>query len=259
MTVLRAYVDDSGKEDSSPTQVLAGYAAMGDSWERFSQEWQEILKRAGVDGFHMVDAWRMARPYHDLGPIRRNQLIIDLVGCITRHVEHAFVVSIDLEPFAYWFGRTEFKHPATRPYPVAFHFILSMICDYRFRRRYDRELEVFFDVQGGESQEGILQTVENHRTIAASFGRDLVDVPTPHFIPDDGCPPLQAADLLAWLVRREDFNHRTYPSWQERAEKIWLDGALSVPCRVELLGERRLEKMSQRAAEVLEGTSGINY
>lgn len=256
MPCLHAYIDDSGKEGVSSTQVLAGYLATAEAWDEFSARWQEVLDQADLTNFHMVDAWRLSRPYQHLGALGRNQLITELLACIKKHAERAFVLSIDLEAYIHWFGRHEFKFQETRPYFFGFHQILKMITSYAYEQKYDCELKIYFDEQGGEPLSKIIQSVELHRIAAASRGRNNINIPTPRYISDDNCPPLQAADLLAWLSRREDHNHKNQANWEERAEKIWLDGALSVPNEVELLGDRELEARSNIIADEIRRFEG---
>ncbi|TRL40142.1 DUF3800 domain-containing protein, partial [Rhizobium straminoryzae] len=97
---VRLYVDDSGKPDHSPVLVLAGYLSTSDRWDACTAEWRDILGSYQISAFHMSEAWRLAGNYNKIGPIRRNNLIIQLVECIKRHVLHAFVVAIrDLLPW----------------------------------------------------------------------------------------------------------------------------------------------------------------
>lgn len=254
MTVLRAYVDDSGKENDSYSMVLAGYIASVETWEMFSIDWKKILESYGLKNFHMVEAWRLGRSYRKLGPIRRNALLTALVECISDHVEHAFVLSMDTESYRHWYGRKEFPDiDATRPYLLGFHGMLTMISDYVYNRRDDCDFTIVYDEQGGESAARVLDAVQTLRDVAKQHGRDTMRIPTPQFMSDDSVPPLQAADLLAWLCRRKNHNYRDGKEWQNTAERHLLDGALSMPSTIKLFGDKELEAMSKDAARRLRG------
>jgi hypothetical protein len=252
MTMLQAYIDDSGKENDSYSMVLAGYMATAEKWSVFSNEWQSILDNAGIDTFHMVDAFRMSKEYKKLGTIRRNQLIFDLIACINRYVERAFVFSMDLEAHSHWFARKEAPEIiAFRPYRIGFHSIFTKICRYAYLNKFDSDLQIFFEDQGGESKDKIFQSMEILRNAADSYGHENMNMPSPNFVPKSVLPT-QAADLLAWLCRRENHNYRSGKNFSEAFESIWLDGALSMPCDYVRFGNDELKKMSQDVCRALD-------
>jgi hypothetical protein len=251
MAMLNVYIDDSGKEKDSYSQVLAGYLATAEKWAEFSNEWQAILDDVGISDFHMVDAYRLGRDYRHIGVLGRNQLISNLLSCINRHVEMAFVHSIDLRTFRHLFSRE--KHPEIiefRPYNIGFHSTLTMISDYVYRKYNNDDLNIFFDEQGGESASRILGAVEHLRDIAKQ-SKHPMKIPTPQFISDTGLPPLQAADMLAWLCRRENKNYVDLENPKDKAERIWLDQALSMPSEIKLFGIKELSKMTEDIAKSL--------
>ncbi len=250
--MLRLYVDDSGKSDQSPVQVLAGYLSTAERWAAFSNEWQELLDEAGLDAFRMAAAWRLARPYWDRGPLRRDHLIVRMVECIKRHVEMAFVSSVPFEGFHRYLDVTQktYSHPLGRPYFMGFFAILIQVYDYAFERRADQRIEVIFDEQGGESEQYILSAMGGFRRIAGQHFSDLV-IPTPIFQNDKDALPLQAADMLAWLVRRDAVNGVRGIDRSRCLENLILGEALSMPNRVFIWGESRLALASQHLSESL--------
>lgn len=253
MKTLAAYIDDSGKEMDSPSMVLAGYLGDENQWNHMAIEWNGILKAYRLKTFHMVAAWNMRSEYSQISMVKRNQLIMDLVKCTKACAEHAFVVSIDTEAYRHWFARGEFPEiRLTRPYFVAYHLMLSLICNHVYNFRDDHDLEITFDEQGGESASYILESVEHLREAARLQGYPRLRIPTPCFKPDDDIPPLQAADILAWLCRRENSNYRAGKSWRDTAESKILDFALDMPSTIKLFGDRELKAMAEDAAQRFE-------
>lgn len=252
MAMLQAYIDDSGKEKDSFSQVLAGYLSTAEKWAAFSNEWQVILDGFGIEQFHMVDAFRMSKEYRKLGTLKRNQLIFDLIACINRHVERAFVFSMDLSAHRHWFARKEAPGIiAFRPYRIGFHSIYTKICRYVYLKKFDSELQIFFEEQGGESKDKIFKSMETLRDVADNYGHANMNMPSPNFVPKNVLP-IQAADLLAWLCRRENHNYRKGKPYSEAFESIWLNGALSIPADYIRFGDKELKKMSNEVGEKLE-------
>lgn len=253
--MLEIYIDDSGKEHDSPSFVLAGYLASVEAWSAFSQHWQRVLGDANISAFHMVEAWRMGLAYQHLGILGRNQLIQDLLSCIVQHVEHAFVLSIDLEAYRHWFAREEEPDLIpTRPYHFAFHSIQLLIADHIYQWRNDQDFRVILDEQGGESARILLAAVDQNKTFAATK-RPHMRLPHPTFETDLMAIPLQAADMLAWLSRREDYNHRKGMDLEQAVESLWLNQALSMPSKVKLMGDDVLEAAAKVMAQQLRAAS----
>jgi hypothetical protein len=249
--MLSVYIDDSGKEHDSYSLVLAGYMAPDDAWASFSQNWQRILDDANVPAFHMVDAFRMGRDYQHLGPLGRNQLVQNLLSCITQHVEHAFVLSIDMEAYRHWFAR--YEEPdliPTRPYHFAFHSIQLMIADHIYQYRDDEDFRVILDVQGGESSRKLFEGVSLNQSFVSSK-RPHMRLPKPTFETDHIALPLQASDMLAWLSRRENLNYRKGVDINLTVETLWLDQALSMPNKIKLMGDKELEAAANDTAKNL--------
>lgn len=255
--MLEIYIDDSGKEQDSPSLVLAGYLASEKAWSAFNKNWQGVLDAANIPAFHMVEAWRMGHAYQHLGALGRNQLIQDLLSCINMHVEYAFVLSIDLDAYRHWFARKEEPDLVlTRPYHFAFHSIQLLIADHIYKWRDDEDFSVILDEQGGESARILLDAVDQNKAFVATK-RPHMRMPKPRFDTDLRAIPLQAADMLAWLSRREDYNNRKGVDLKQAVESLWLDQALSMPNKVKLMGNAVLETASKIMAQQLK-TAGLD-
>jgi len=252
LLMLRLYVDDSGKTDQSPVQILAGYLSTAERWAAFSIEWQELLDEAGLDAFRMAAAWRLARPYWNRGPLRRDRLIVQMVDCIKRHVEMAFVSSVPFEGFDRYLDMTQkpYSHPLGRPYFMGFFAILMQVYEHAFQYRADQRIDVIFEEQGGESERYVLSAMESFRRIASQRYGDLV-IPTPTFQNDKDALPLQASDMLAWLVRRDAVNAARGIDRSQCLESLILGEALSMPNKIFIWSENRLALASRYLGESL--------
>lgn len=249
---LIAYFDDSGKVPDSPVQVIAGYVAPEAAWDEFTYEWRSILEACNIEAFRMAQAWRLSAEYRKLGPIGRDQLIVKLVESIKKYVEAAFAISVDLDAYSHWFCLEKSNElQAFRPYTHLFYKIQILLYDYLYNLRADCELEVVFDVQGGESEAKILAGMAEFRKLGATRWGEL-PVSTPSFQRDEVAVPIQAADLLAWLIRRDAMNASRQTDRTQLPESIILGEALSMQSFVSVEGESLLERQSEVVAELIE-------
>ncbi len=244
--VLTLYVDDSGKSDQSPVQVLAGYLSTDERWAVFSKEWTALLDEAGLDAFRMADAWRLARRYRSNGPLARDSLIVRAVECIKRHAQMAFVSSLPFSGFQEYLDlKGDHAHPLGRPYFVGFYSLLWQVYKHAHLYRADQRIEIVLDEQGGESQRYVLSAMSEFRRLASEKLSHL-DIPTPRFKRDQDVPPLQAADMLAWLVRRDALNASKGVDRSKRVENLILGEALSMPYEMLIFDQKRLEVASNQ-------------
>ena len=246
---IRVYIDDSGKRDHSPVQVLAGYLASEAGWSAFDAEWKLLLDRHALEGLHMAEAWRLARSYHHLGKLRRDALLVEAIEIVKRHAKFAIVSSLHFEAFDHWFAREESDgHHALRPYFFAFHSLIVQVVRYVHSQRRERTIEFTFDEQGGESHRAVLSAMDQLRELCAKDfpGVEIVD---PVFADDRTCQPLQAADLLAWLVRRDAYNAVQGIDRSNAPEALFLDEAISMHTHFQMWNDDNLEPASRLAAE----------
>ena len=144
----------------------------------------------------------------------------------------------------------------TRPYHFAFHSIQLLIADRIYKWRDDEDFSVILDEQGGESARILLDAVDQNKAFVATK-RPHMRMPKPRFDTDLRAIPLQAADMLAWLSRREDYNNRKGVDLKQAVESLWLDQALSMPNKVKLMGDAVLETASKIMAQQLK-TAGLD-
>ena len=251
LCMLQVYFDDSGKVDQSPVQVLAGYLASAESWANFSVVWQSILDDYKIEYFRMSQAWRMARMYRHLSSIQRDEMIIRLIRCIHDHVERAFAVSVPFDAHAHWMGSNEFPdNQSLRAYTGAFWFAMCSVYKYGYDQRFDQPIEVIFDEQGGESMPKILASVDQFREVSAVHFPNY-RIPFPQFKEDKDTLPLQAADLVAWLVRRDAYNMQKADRMSLPETILLNDAYFDLPHSKVIITENQLEMMSNMVAESL--------
>lgn len=253
--MMRVYVDDSGKPDSSPSLVLAGFSASEADWGRFTDQWQEMLGRHGVTTFHMTDLWSMQPKSGVRSKVTQSSIMVNAVETVKRHLSHAFAVSVPFDAHHHWFATKEFpKDKPLRTYPFAFNSLLALVCKHMWLRHCDQPLQVLFEEQGDESHKLILGGMQEFRRLNAIHfpGLEMLE---PEFIPGEDCAPLQAADLLAWLVRKDASNAFNRVDRRWAAEAVMLGEVLSIGNTVKVWTEAELEAAATAVAQSITATN----
>lgn len=249
--MLQVFIDDSGKSDQSPVLVLAGYLSSNEKWESFETKWNSILANHGMTNFHAVDVWRLGYSSGIKTSLKRESVFVQLINCIANHVEHAFAVSIPFDSHEHWFAPKQFPDlPSLRAYNMAFYVLLTQIHQHMFKRRFDKELEIIFDEEGGESIASVLSEMQEFSRLAAKDFPGLT-VATPRFMSDDNCPGLQASDILAWLLRRDALNAHRQVDRSQTAEALMLAQALSMPSSLKIWTDDDVRKASEQVSRSL--------
>lgn len=250
--MFKIYIDDSGKSDHSPVLVLAGYLSNNVRWNKLEIEWRAILADHKMTTFHAAEAWRRAYGSGLKVPLVRDSAFVKLLNCITSHVDHAFAVSIPFEGHEHWFQAKQFPElPSLRIYNMAFYGLMTQIHQYLYKRHFDKPVELIFDEQGGESAARVLSGMEEFRRLAAT-GFPGLNVSTPSFRSDDDCSGLQAADMLAWLLRRDAYNAIRQVDRKQTAEALMLGEALSMPSTIKIWSDSDLRLAAESVAKAVQ-------
>jgi hypothetical protein len=160
-------------------------------------------------------------------------------------------VSVPFEAHHHWFCTNEFPEiKYLRTYHFAFNSLLGMIYKFMWQHHCNLPLQVLFEQQGDESQKLILNGMNELRRLNSIHlpGLEILD---PEFIPGKNNAPLQAADLLAWLVRRDANNVANSIDRNWAAESLMLGEILSVKNTVKVWSDAGLEKVASEVAHLL--------
>lgn len=228
---LQLYVDDSGKNDP-PVFVLAGFIASAESWVKFSNEWRGALSSApALDHFKMVDAGHRNGVFKGFSPAERDERLIQLAEIIESHVEFGVSIAIPHATFNKVFKGKMMKALDT-PYALAFYLIQAATHKYLLAAGNREEVDLIFDRQLDREKD----LLGSHEHTLDGLTEEMVKrFRTPPVSMDDKrALPLQAADMLAWHIRR---------SWRDGREKLpSLSSAGPILERMLLINEIWLER-----------------
>jgi hypothetical protein len=226
LVFLQAYIDESEAQQGDKTICLAGYVLQADRWAAFSDDWKTVLDAdPSIPHFHMVN-------WVDLGGQER---VDALAAVVKRHTPLSVACSVSTVDFKQIFVPA-LNSVTTNPNPYFPCFLGLVLRLVQWLGKYGVTIPVDFILD--EHQNEILETeaiqwyhvakarakVTLPPNVAALFGS------TPIFRDDEKMNPLQAADMLAWHLRRrsEDrFAHENRTVMNSLLSKTHLDFRLT--------------------------------
>jgi len=196
VSVLRAFIDDSGSGGDSTWYVLAGYVATVDGWDRFDPLWRSVLDEdPPIEHFKSTEAiWRRGQ-FRGFTTEQRDTKIDSLIGVIEQCTDRAICARVRQRDYD-----EIIKNNIPPKWDSAYYFLFAYLIGSTIA------IEKLYGP--GEPMEFVFDSDERHERPAydlvfsllpfQSFS-GLVNV---MYRDDKIFLPLQAADLLAWQIRR---------------------------------------------------------
>lgn len=194
---IQAFVDDSVAEGE--VLILAGYLASAKYWSLFSDEWQQRLDmKPRMSKFHMVDVNRDSE--------LQMERVRQFYRVIEDHVAAGVAVAVDLKQLRALPPDPYIPPQALNPYMVGIKAIMDNLIQQQQLLGIDSPVDFIFDKRS------------ERRLVERAFSTYQDSMPpehahlvgrTPRFEDDEKFLPLQAADMLAWWMRRHWLQHRS--------------------------------------------------
>jgi hypothetical protein len=213
--VVQVAIDESGNSPNQEVIVLGGVIAKAKSWVKFAREWGRILRELSLDEVKYGEITRMQGPFSPaLGWTRasRDQLFQKLVGIIASHAIGFVGVAVRHDDF------NQHLRSVTAPYRnlmtdmpnvlMAGSTILPTLALLDEARVWDI-CDFYFDECPGHDAL-ITEMWPEYRQVGEDFdfsnarGGQRVEIGIPHFPSSCRFVPLQAADLIAGLIRAQE-------------------------------------------------------
>jgi Protein of unknown function (DUF3800) len=184
--MLKAFIDDSGSGGDSPWFVLAGYVSTIEAWDAFDEPWRAALAEHGLDYFKASEL---------PDGKETSQFLNVLISVIGKYALRAIYVRLQQRDF------DEIIKPYVPemwqdPYYFLFSGYLSAAVSAEKHGGIGRSTEFYFD-KGAKKQQKRADKL--YRQCVDLYHGMVEDVT---FKDEKVFLPLQAADLLAWQVRR---------------------------------------------------------
>lgn len=198
--MLFAYIDDSGTDRQGPAVTLAGWAASEEKWRAFSDAWQAVLDMDAptkLAYFKMSEANSLKFEFKGWTEEQRNERVARLLTVIQEHVLYGMYGLI------YWddFREVQKLYPQLFIHEYSLLFS-SVIAEGAYRAQsLGEKIEFIFDEQGTIGDNSAEAFDLARRFIIDKQFSDVMCGKPIHRC-DKEVLPLQAADLLAWHIRR---------------------------------------------------------
>lgn len=200
--VLKAFIDDSGSGGDSPWVVLAGYVATAEAWNGFEAAWCQVLAdNPRIDCFHASEAesLRGAGQWAGVSKDERDSKLDRLIAVIQK---------FELQPISVRMRQSEYERQIKGgvppfwddPYYILLNALIVQFGSLIPDRFPDAgQVELVFDNHERHRKRGL--RFYNRMADGVQSLSEIIN-PNIHYENDEDFPGLQAADLLAWQIRR---------------------------------------------------------
>lgn len=191
--MLQAFIDDSGSvERPDKRLVLAGYIQTAEAWDSFSKEWAAVLAAdPPLKALHMTG-------FHGFSKEAKDTKIDALVAVLSRYRPISVECSISTRDYKELLSSTG-PYDLRHPYCVCFIGMLHAVARAIDEEGLKGPVELIFDQQGNVGTNAAIwypPLKQSNPLLAKTLGGP------PLFRSDEEVLPLQAADMLAWHVRK---------------------------------------------------------
>lgn len=199
--VIRAFLDDSGKEDDPQSSFvcIGGYLAADAHWDIFVKEWGHQLLKHGIAWVHMKDLVPRWGEYRDLGwdEAKRNEALTDFVRVIRLSQLVGFGVAVDADVWRKDVPKA-LKTIHGDAQQFCFSRILRMVADrIKISRPHD-----LVSVHCDCDDKFVTRRFRQFMAVRKADAEMRTYLAAITFANPKQYLPLQAADVLAWATRR---------------------------------------------------------
>ena len=214
---MEAWIDDSGAKGDGPVFIYAGFLSPAAKWTGFSQEWGiKLTEPPSIEYFKMHEAAHAIGQFENWTSDAINRKIEALLPTVRRYAEASLLVTMNLSDYENVIC-TENSVPRQIDFPqfLSFHGLIAGTL-----RHFKKYTDFYFD-----SDEIHEHRISAHwelvkQVIAPDIAKFLQAQPP--FRDDKKFKPLQAADMLAW-------NMRKMASGESDSRQWIIEGLSSIP------------------------------
>lgn len=252
IAMLKGFFDDSGSDGERIPFVIGGYVLSIDQWAQFADDWKaELDREPKVEFFHMTDAAQGYGPFIGMPWEFRKCKVRDMLGVIKKHNPDGLYTWTSWENYRAIVG-PEVVGYMKNPYMLLYSVIQETILDYQKRKGiFPERIELCFDQQGELGNFARMFYLPTKDAMPPEIQQMLGGEPD---IKDDKLVvPLQAADLLAWSVRRRnDPEFAADDEWEWLHQELHSTTALGSQCDERTLrGIAEIAKVASARAEAM--------
>jgi hypothetical protein len=202
MTFFRSYFDESGKFKDHRVVSFCGVVASPESRTAFTEAWNMLLRKNQLSALHTTHALKASRC---LSPVIRNESpkercdsLKPFVDCILNNLDFGVSITIDVIGFSKWEPGAK-KRVGGSDDPAYVGFMQAMLAVKKYACRDDDRVSIICD-DDEDTALNFYQLYRRFKRIDPELKKKLVSL---SFSDDELYPALQAADLVAGLMRLE--------------------------------------------------------
>jgi hypothetical protein len=201
LVMIQAFIDDSASNTGDRRLYLAGYVNFADSWIAFANEWERVLRMPpSIKYFRMVEANSLRGEFEGWKDGDRDRKVWKLAETIYRHAPWSIECSVSQN------DHDRIVKPAApyglgNPYSSCFYGIIISLARFHAANNLSIPVDFIFDQHSALEGEAHL-FYEYHKSLQLPEVKAVLGS-TPIFRDDKQVLPIQAADMLAWHLRRE--------------------------------------------------------
>ena len=200
--VFQGFVDDSGNHRESDVFVLAGFVAKADpDWLNFENNWRDALRKPpALEYFKMSECHALRGQFLGWKKADRDQRLTELVAIIKRTAIASIFALVPRSEFFAVMPKSRSRYFKS-PYAIVYYALIWATLKSMRRCGITDKVDFIFDEQLRLSDD--VQAVYGwfaQQIMRSELGPLLGGRPTHG--DDKKYLPLQAADLLAWHIRR---------------------------------------------------------
>jgi hypothetical protein len=200
--MLSAFYDDAGGADHGFT-VVSGWVSTLERWERFDVDWRLILARYDLPYFSMKECSQFSGPFKKwkncLGT--RTNFLRDAAAIVKAYALHGFGNIVLHREFDAVNRLYTLKEHVGSPYALAGYMCVKQTHEWALKNDYEGwKIAYVFDQ--GTPKSGTLHTLMEREERGAPFFRSPRDVYVDGAVQQKALTPLQAADFLAYEIRK---------------------------------------------------------
>ena len=208
--LLTCYFDDAGGADHGYT-VVAGWIASVEQWERFTEDWQELLTEYGLESFTMKECAQWQGPFRCWCEDQRRSFLRRACQILKTHVQYGFASIVQHAEYRAVNKLYTLKEYTKSEYALAGISTVRAAYDWAARNHPGTPMECIFH-QGTKGHELLSDLILEELRFTPIF-RSASEQEGPRPV-----VPLQVADFLAYEVRkvRKDDPNETRPIEKHR-------------------------------------------
>lgn len=184
-----AYFDDGGHPDSDML-LIAGFLSSADQWLLFENEWRDALEQCSLPRetcFHMTDFMAGAKQFKGWSKNQKHRLLDKLVHIAAVRCRKHFSETVFMDNYRQVNDKYALQECHGAPYGLLGRNLNARLSHWLKAQGSDARLLIFFE-DGSKHKGDLLDNCQ----------RD--GLPTPTFRKKCELIPLQAADMLAWII-----------------------------------------------------------